>query len=221
MFYLIFANGVLTPGPAVDDAIAEYERLRAQRGERHRARIIAANGGSKHVHALGLRPDVIIGDVDSLPDPIRDAFADVPKVAHPPEKDSTDLALALDWAYEREARWIRVIGAAGARLDQTLAAVGLLDAPDNVDVRLVNAGERAWLFRGQTALFGSPGDTLSLIPWGGDAVGVTTEGLYYPLRAETLPLGTTRGISNVMEGAHAEVTVAEGALIAVHTRGRA
>jgi thiamine pyrophosphokinase len=207
---LVLSNGELNDGPAVRAALRE-----AGDG----ALVVAADGGARHAGPLGLRVDVIVGDMDSverLP-----PHAEAHKT--PAEKDETDLELALLLAVERGASWIRIIGATGGRLDQTLGNVMLLALPalHGVDVRLVSGKQTAWLFEGHAVIEGSPGDTLSLLPFGGEAVGVLTEGLAYPLRRETLRTGPARGMSNVFEGRRAEVWVERGLLLAVYTPGRA
>jgi thiamine pyrophosphokinase len=76
------------------------------------------------------------------------------------------------------------------------------------------------LVRTQAELHGAPGDLVSLIPIGGDARGVTTEGLQYPLSDEPLLFGPARGLSNVLVGTEARVRVREGLVIIVHTHLR-
>ena len=74
---------------------------------------------------------------------------------------------------------------------------------------------RSHVVRGSRTLTGTPGDLLTLLPVHGAAEGVTTEGLEYPLRGETLPSGTSRGVSNVFSAAEARITVERGCLLAV------
>ncbi len=207
---LLFANGKLNHGRAVRVALAE-----AGDG----ALVIAADGGTRHALALGRRVDVIVGDLDSLPG----APAGAEVVQTPAEKDETDLELALRLAVDRGATWIRVIGALGGRLDQALGNVMLLALPTlrDLDVRLVSGEQTAWLVTSYTAVKGQAGDTLSLLPLGGDAEGVRTSGLKYPLNGETLFFGPARGMSNVLTEPRAEVWVRRGLLLAVYTPGRA
>ncbi len=75
----------------------------------------------------------------------------------------------------------------------------------------------AWvsIVRGHRTIAGTPGDLLTLLPVHGPAEGVTTEGLEYPLRDETLPPGTSRGVSNVFSALRARITVERGCLLAV------
>lgn len=207
---LIFANGELNDGPAVRAALDQAG------GD---CLVIAANGGTRHAQTLGIQPQIIVGDIDSL-DRIPD---DIEIRRTSPEKDETDLELGLLLAVERGASWIRVIGAAGGRLDQAIGNVMLLALPElnGVDTRLVSGRQTTWLIADHAIVEGADGDTLSLLPLGGDASGVHTEGLKYPLKGETLYFGPARGMSNVFEGPRAEVWVKEGRLLAVHTPGRA
>ncbi len=213
---LVFANGDLHDGPAVQQAL--------QQGAG--ALVIAADGGARLALACGLTPHLVVGDMDSLSEEeladLRARGVAIQRVAA--EKDETDLELALLAAAERGATWVRVLGAAGGRLDQTLANVLLLtlDALAGRDVRLVAGRQTLWLIGpGDHALDGAPDDTISLIPLGGDARGVRTEGLRYPLRGETLRFGPARGVSNIIAEAGARVALDEGTLVVVHTPGRA
>ncbi len=213
---LVFANGDLHDGPAVRQAL--------QQGAG--ALVIAADGGARLALACGLTPHLVVGDMDSLSEEeladLRARGVAIQRVAA--EKDETDLELALLAAAERGATWVRVLGAAGGRLDQTLANVLLLtlDALAGRDVRLVAGRQTLWLIGpGDHALDGAPDDTISLIPLGGDARGVRTEGLRYPLRGETLRFGPARGVSNIIAEAGARVALDEGTLVVVHTPGRA
>jgi thiamine pyrophosphokinase len=212
---LIFANGKPKQGVMVRRALAEAEG----------ARLIAADGGARIAWRFGLQPHTVIGDMDSLTEAelatLESQGASIQR--YPPEKNETDLELALLYAAEQGATWIRVLGAIGGRFDQMLANVYLLALPalENADVALVARKQVIRLLRaGEHELVGKPGDTISLIPISGD-VRVSTQGMKYPLRDETLHFGPARGISNVMEGMKAHVSIAEGVLLAVHTEGRA
>jgi len=213
---LVFANGDLNPGPAVTAALRSAPD----------ALIVAADGGARLARACDLTPHLVVGDMDSLSaaelDDLRAADAEI--LRFPPAKNETDLELALIAAVERGAAWLRVLGALGDRIDQTLANIELLALPmlATVDARLVSGPQTLWLIGpGEHALPGDPGDTISLIPLGGDAVGVRTTNMVYPLRDETLRVGPARGVSNVIADPGARVALGEGTLIAVHTPGRA
>ncbi len=181
--------------------------------------VIAADGGIDRAHGLGLHVDLAVGDFDSVtPAGLAAARAAGARVErHPVAKDATDLELALDAALALAPTRLLVIGSAAGRLDHLLGSMLLLGseryAAMEIDASLGAA--RLHVIRGIRAFAGAPGELLSLLPVHGPAVGVSTHGLEYPLHGETLPAGTSRGISNVFAAHEARVTVESGCLIAV------
>jgi len=190
------------------------------------ALVIAADNGVRFAGPLGLFPDIILGDMDSLDPDLRGLF-DIERVTViqvPAEKDETDLELALLEAAGQGAEHIVVLGGVGGRIDMTLSNVLLLTHPDlaGVRVELWAANQTLWIIRPPGGdVSGQPGDTLSLIPIGGDATNITTQNLHYPLHDETLTFGPARGISNVLTAAQVRIDLGGGLLLAVHTPGRA
>jgi len=181
--------------------------------------VIAADGGVDRALALGLHVDVAVGDFDSVSAAgLAAAEAAGARVErHPAAKDATDLELALDAAIVLQPTRIVVVGSGGGRLDHLLGSVLLLAderyAAAEIDAYLGDA--YVSVVRGSRTLAGTPRDLLTLLPVHGAAEGVTTEGLEYPLQDETLPPGTSRGISNVFSTSEARITVARGCLLAV------
>jgi thiamine pyrophosphokinase len=170
--------------------------------------------------------DLIVGDLVSADlDAVEAAVAAGARIErHRPDKDATDLELALDVAQREGAQTIVVIGGGGRRVDHFLANVMLLAHPrfagiavsahmGDTHVRVARGGE------GPVALHGPAGSLVTLLPVGGAARGVVTEGLQYPLRAEDLDPGTTRGVSNVFAADDATVSLVEGTLLVVQLRG--
>lgn len=173
--------------------------------------VIAADGGAE----LGLPVDIAVGDFDSTTAGTLAGIARVER--HPPEKDATDLELALDAALRLDPDRILVVGSAGGRLDHLLGALLLLGAERyaavQVDARLGDA--EVHVVRGARVLAGEPGALVSLFALHGPAVGVVTEGLVYPLHGETLEPGSSRGTSNVFAAAEARISVRRGVVLAV------
>lgn len=185
----------------------------------HVATVIAADSGLHHALALGRHVDVVVGDLDSAdPAAIDAAVASGTEIErHPAEKDATDLELALLAARARGATRIVVAGGGGGRLDHLLANFLLVGSPDfaELSIEVVVPEARVTAVHRRTELRGRSGDLCSLVPVGGPAQGVTTEGLQYPLRGEPLLPGSTRGISNVFVEPVAVITIEHGALLAV------
>ncbi len=187
--------------------------------------IIAADGGTHHALTAGVLPHVVIGDLDSLlPDERSHVEAAGSRIIRfSPRKDETDLELALLHAVREGATEIVILAALGGRLDQTIANLLLLALPElnGRDVRIVEGTQTAFLIHGGrdgALVEGRPGDTVSLIPLGGDAVGVTAEGLEWPLHEDTLRFGPARGVSNVLTAQIARVRVRRGLLLCVVTQ---
>lgn len=183
-------------------------------------RILAADGAWAKAIADGIPVDTVIGDLDSLTSKQREALldADVEVHAYAPEKDLTDLELAVDIALAGGPRRLIVFGAFGGRIDHTLANVLMLEkaVARGVDVELIVGEETAWLIRdGFTLPIGRPGDRVSLIPLSDEAV-VRTEGLAYPLDDETLARASAHGVSNVIETLPVRIALRSGTLLVVH-----
>lgn len=206
---VIFANGAFDE-PQREQALMRDDDL-----------IVAVNGGTRHAWAAGVDPQVVVGDLDSLSNEerqcIREAGTEI--IPFPPRKDQTDLDLALHHVLSEGADEIVILAALGGRLDQTVANILLLTLPQlaGCDVRVVQGKQEAFVIREAAQIEGRAGDTVSLIPVGGDAVGVTTEGLEYALDDETLDFGPTRGVSNVLKESSANVRVRQGLLLCVVT----
>lgn len=221
MYVLLFANGDLHEGEAVHAALEGYQTTPPDR-----RLAVVADGGLRHALHLGVQPDIVVGDLDSAdPQRLAEVAAKGAEVRRSPAaKDETDLELALLAALEKGGTTLRLIGALGGRLDQTLGNLQLLTLPalQGRDVRIVNGRETTWVAHpGSTSLSGAAGDTISLIPLTTSVEGIYTQGLHYPLQGEALRVGPSRGVSNVMTAAAAEVRFASGLLLIVHTTGRA
>ena len=213
---VIFANGEI---PNLETA-----RALLQPGDY----LIAADGGANHLLKMGILPEIVIGDLDSVDEntlfELTSAEVDIEQYSE--DKDETDIELALHYAAELQPSSILIIGALGGRLDQTLANLSILTDPTlpAIDIRLDDGVEEAAFCRasaakgGQVEVQGRSGDTVSLLPWNGPVEGVTTEGLQWSLYGETLFASKSRGISNVMLGESASVKVEKGLLLVVHRR---
>jgi len=190
--------------------------------------LIAADGGANHLMKMGILPEVVIGDLDSVDDDILFELtnAEVNIEQYSEDKDETDIELALRYAIEMQPTSILIVGALGGRLDQTIANLSILTDPmlPKIDIRLDDGVEEAFFCRastakgGQAQVQGRSGDTVSLIPWNGPAEGVATEGLQWPLYGETLFPDKSRGVSNAILGESASIKLEKGLLLIVHRR---
>jgi len=189
------------------------------------AAVIAADGGAASLDRIGRLPDRLVGDLDSVPDELveRLTAAGVAIERHPADKDASDTELAIEAAREAGATEIVLLGAIGGpRLDHELANLLLLADPALAgrDVRIVHGSTVVRCLHGgeRLTLDGAAGDLATLLPIGGDAAGITTDGLRWPLAGATLRLGRSRGLSNVVVETPASVSLEQGALLVVEHR---
>jgi thiamine pyrophosphokinase len=210
MHIVIFAGGTFKPGKAFYRVIARADL------------IIAADSGAATALQYGCVPAIVVGDFDSLDTDLLQQLLEKGSQVYQAavEKNETDIELAVQAAIEQGATSITLLGALGGeRLDHTMANILLLADIESVPAKIVDGPSTCWLLRGPGSSFinGQKGDLLSLLPLTGDAIGVRTKGLYYPLHGETLRFGRPRGVSNVLTQEHAEVSLVGGMLLVVHT----
>ena len=178
--------------------------------------VIAADGGLNYTKALGLTPQAIIGDFDSL------HYIPTGAEVYPVEKDDTDSMLAVKLGLKKGYRRFVIYGGLdGERLDHTVANYQTLQYLAQRDARGILVGRDfcATVIRdGALAFSGGTAGDISVFCMGPDATGVTIEGLYYPLRNGTLTSGFPLGVSNHFTGAPAKIEVAQGFLLILWRR---
>lgn len=186
--------------------------------------VVAADGGLRHAAALGLTPDLVVGDLDSLTQETLSAHPGVRVESYPRAKDQLDLELAIAAARERGATAVRVIGAFGDRLDQSLAALLIAARAAQGDppfpVTLAGGTHEA-----RVCVPGTPYEadlpaatTVSLLALSGGTV-ATAAGLRYPVEALELPVGVGLGVSNAAAGGRVKVRCESGVLAVVVEHG--
>jgi thiamine pyrophosphokinase len=228
------ATDTRTPGSdtprhavVVANGDADLTRLRALVDGYPRPLLIAANGGARAVLAAGLRPDLVVGDGDSLPPAERERLAadGVDLRLASPDKDESDTELCILAALSAGATRVTIVGAFGGdRPEHTLANLLLLADPrlDGREVVLQTGGSRITRIgatdrAASLHIEGTPGDYVSLFAVGGPVAGVRTSGLRFPLADETLTVGPARGLSNELVGTDARVETRSGRLLVVIT----
>ena len=203
---IIFINGI----------ISDYEPIK--RLLRDDDYLIGADGGTHHCLAVGKVPHVVVGDLDSLETAQIERLTEqgVQFENHAPEKNETDLELAIVRALCNGADEIILVGAMGGRLDQMLANLFIMaQRAWSAAISLVEGDQRAQLVRGgETLMLDAPiGATISALPLSERVTGITYTGLQYPLTDFTMDFGSTRGISNVLLESPATIYVATGVLL--------
>lgn len=177
--------------------------------------IICADGGIKHLNAIGKTPDVFVGDFDSSN--ICDISGDVEIQKHNPMKNDTDTTLAIDIAFEKGYENIEILGGLGGRVDHLLANVFLLKyIQKNGGIgKIVDEKNTVMLLIDTIKLDRVENAFVSLIPITETLEGVTNSGLLYPLNDYDMSFGTTRGISNEFSESTAEISIKRGEALVI------
>jgi thiamine pyrophosphokinase len=180
---------------------------------RRALKVVCANGGVRHALQMGVQPDIVIGDLDSLtPGMLRHLRHT--KIVTSENQNQTDLEKAIRYLLKERAKRIVILGATGKRIDQTLANVALLAKyQGRADLTLIDPTGEIQIIQSRMAFQGKRGTTVSLLPLGG-AVRVTTKGLRYALKNEILEFGS-RGVSNEVIGSTVEIRVRGGKLLLI------
>ena len=177
--------------------------------------VIAADGGYRHTCALGLTPDAILGDFDSL------GYVPENAAVFPVEKDDTDAMLAVRHGLSKGYTHFVLYGALdGPRLDHTVANLQtlLFLVENGAEGCLVGKDQMVTtVCQSRTFPAGCTG-TISVFCLGGDAKGVTLENLKYPLKDATLTCAFPLGVSNHFIGKPARISVEDGTLLVICDR---
>jgi thiamine pyrophosphokinase len=191
--------------------------------DNHYDYIIAADSGLSHIKNLGLVPNFILGDYDSVDPEVLEYFKGFDIKTYPREKDYTDTHLALITAIKLSPRHITILGATGSRLDHSLTSIGNLKALLDLDISaeivdphnkiyLVAEGEKHIIRKSEQY-----GDYVSLQPLG-DKMLISLEGFYYPLEKCEVKTGLSLTQSNEISADEGVITVHEGIAIVVEAR---
>lgn len=185
--------------------------------------VIAADGGIGYLSVLGVEPDIILGDFDSLSDEERKAVevlkGEIPErvITLPVEKDDTDTMAAIRLGLERGYRDFRIYGGTGgSRLDHTIANIQSLLFIKNHDAvgYLMDGNGMIFVIKNETVDFReNMQGMMSLFSLTGKSEGVTISGMKYPLNDYTLTNDFPIGISNSFIGQAASVTVKNGEVL--------
>lgn len=186
---------------------------------------IVADSGMEFMRRVGLVPDMIIGDFDSVKADTLAFFKEQQEIVWKelnPVKDDTDTEFAIWQAISLGAKEITILGATGTRLDHVLGNVALLGIglQEQVAIRLVDANNRIRMIDKSLCLKKAEqfGNFVSLLPYSGEVKYVTLKGFKYPLEDYTMGRFSSLGISNEIVEDNAEILFEEGILLVIEAR---
>ncbi len=203
----IISNGDLGDGVKLKSSLPEFDM------------VICCDGGIRHLSVLGLEPDLIVGDFDSVDHALFDEYKKkgVPVRTFPVIKNETDTELAVNTAIELRADHVSLIGALGSRWDHSYANVMLLVklAKMNIVAEILHSHNHVFVSDEKFSFSSKPGQIISLLPISENVVIHSAKGLQYPIENQEMPLDTPYGISNVFLETNVEVIIKSGWLMAV------
>lgn len=205
MIAIILSNGEVVEHEYIKSMLSEADIL------------ICADGGARHAYSMGLTPNVLIGDIDSVSKELLNYFDDknVEIITYPCEKDETDTQLAVEYAVNNGVKEIVLVGCTGGRFDHTFANISLLIWLMKRGIRgtIIDSNNEIYVIDRYIKLSGNKGDKVSLLSITPKVTGVFTKGLKYVLEDGELCYDKPIGISNEMTSSQAEVVIRDGMLL--------
>ena len=178
--------------------------------------IICCDRGLLHADKLNIKPDYIVGDFDSVSEILLDKYEDLgfDIDRYPAKKDYTDLEIGVNIAIEKGVEDIVIMGGIGSRIDHTFGNMHILYSllEKNIKACLVNNYNHITLTNSKAVVKGKKGDIVSILPFMGDAEGVTLKGFEYSITDFNMKFGQALGVSNVLLGDEGIVCVKKGCL---------
>ena len=193
--------------------------LRSKLTELNPSKIICADSGARHLYPLGVIPDVIIGDMDSLSQEIQTYFEERGSrfIRYSEAKDETDTQLALEYACALAPEEIYVFGAFGSRIDHVMANISLLvtGVKRDIPITLIDEWCEVFVVSREYVIAGEIGQTVSLLPLSDKVTGITLGGFEYPLENGVMEIGKPYGISNRLTATKGVISVMTGHLLVI------
>lgn len=209
---------IITGGDVSECFFADYI-------EKHSSELrIVVDGALEITHRLGIKPDYIVGDFDTVNQELLKYYDDDIILRHPPEKDQTDTELAIETALNAGCERLVFFGATGSRLDHSLGNIFLLEhlLKQGVEAEILNENNKLYLKKQDFTLKRKEarGAFVSLLPLSETVKNVTLRGFKYPVENVTFYREKTLGISNEITEEEANVEFSEGIFIVVESQDK-
>ncbi len=177
--------------------------------------LICADGGADTAKRLGMIPDFIIGDFDSIKDETLKFFRNKSKIIQIKWQNDTDVEKCLKFAIKKNCRGAVLLGAIGDRLDHSFCNIGIvLKFFDKIKVRIISDTSILTPYKGNVELSTVKGETISLYGFN-DMTKITSEGLKYKLKQTALPFGRRESTSNVSNRQSVHLKIKGGVIFVI------
>jgi thiamine pyrophosphokinase len=159
--------------------------------------IIAADGGANSLYDMGIVPNYIVGDFDSIKTKVKEYFSDKSEIIKIERQDDTDVEKALKFAIEKGYKTAYLLGGTGDRMDHSICNLGIvLKFYHKIRIIMLHGKTILHPYSKDVTLNTIPNETISLYAFD-DKTKITSEGLKYPLMNSTLRFGSAESTSNV------------------------
>ena len=177
--------------------------------------IIAADGGANSAYKLGITPNYIIGDFDSIKPKVKEYFLDKSEIINYTRQDDTDVEKALKFAIEKGFKTAYLLGGTGNRMDHSICNLGIvLKYFSQIKIILLHGKTILNPYSENIILQTIPNETISLYAFD-DKTKITSKGLKYPLTNSTLRFGVSESTSNVALGNKVELEISGGIIFVI------
>ncbi len=177
--------------------------------------IIAADGGANSAYKLGITPNYIIGDFDSIKPKVKEYFSDKSEIFKYDRQDDTDVEKALKFAIEKKYETVYLLGGTGNRMDHSICNLGIvLKYFSQIKIILLHGKTILNPYSENIILQTIPNETISLYAFD-DKTKITSKGLKYPLNNSTLRFGVSESTSNVALGNKVELEISGGIIFVI------
>ncbi|MCK8827221.1 thiamine diphosphokinase [Natroniella acetigena] len=181
--------------------------------------IFCADGGAEYAYELGLVPELILGDFDSISKKVLNYYRTkgVRLKKYPSEKDKTDSQILLEFLVEHEFEKVVIFAGLGGGLDHVLGNLYLLGKFSKFDINLslVSPSEIIEVISEQKIIKHQQDKRISFLPFTSKATGIDLEGFKYELTDGVMTRGDTLGLGNLITEEEAVIKLETGKLLMI------
>ncbi len=177
--------------------------------------LICADGGADSALKMRLRPDVIIGDLDSISTKALKEYSSVSKIIRLKRQNDTDVEKCLQYAISKNFYEALLVGVTGNRLDHTFCNLGIvLKFFPPINLSLIAENSFLKPYKGNVTIKTTPDETISLYGFNSKTK-ITSKGLKYHLKDIALPFGERESTSNIAKGEKVELKISGGIIFVI------
>lgn len=173
--------------------------------------VLCADGGANRAIENSIQPDYVIGDLDSIKPKNRSRLTDI-QLIHRPSQYTTDLEKTLQFAVDKKVNEATIIGISGGRFDHQICNLNIVEKFSNrLQIQIIDDSGIGQFIHNEYEFEGKIGQPISLFAFR-KTVGITTQGLKYPLQNSSMEWAINDGLSNEIVSKPVRISIKEGCL---------